>query len=199
MSSIGQGKRLSWLLRHGAISSNLTMDGAGWASIADVLAFLEITRDELDEIVLTNNKSRLQVDGDRVRCSQGHSDGTPANQDDLEASWEHLEAQADFIYHGTNLKALDEIKQEGLKPMGRTHVHLAEERDSKVGKRANVAVLLVIDPALLEGHNIGLFRSSNGVLLTRSVPPDCIVGIEPLTKRARRELNDVRGLLGEFG
>lgn len=188
MSLIGQGKRLSWLLRHGSISAGLDMDGAGWADIQDVLDELELTREELDEIVQTNNKSRLQVSGGRIRCSQGHSDGTPVDIDELEASWELVKDQTDYIYHGTNLKALDEIKQRGLMPMGRTHVHLAEHRESKVGKRANVAVLLVVDSALLREHDIDLFRSSNGVLLTRHVPPDCIVDIEPLTKRARKEL-----------
>ena len=65
--------------------------------------------------------------------------------------------------------------------MRRTHVHLAESAHSHVGKRANVAVLLHVDPTRVDG----LWVSPNGVWLTRFVPPAALVGFEACTRRAR--------------
>lgn len=192
MSLVNKSKKLSWLLRHGAHETKLPMDEAGWAPIPEVLRHLRMSRDQLDEVVRTNNKSRLQVDGTRIRCSQGHSiDGTPVTQSALELSWARVVDRQDPLFHGTSLEALPSIESEGLLPMNRTHVHLAGARDAHVGKRANVSVLLVIAPRILEEHGVGLFESPNGVLLARSVPPGCITAIEPKSKRARQVLRRI--------
>ena len=44
-----------------------------------------------------------------------------------------------WLYHGTNSRFVEIIKQEGLKPMGRNHVHLSEtiEIAQEVGDRRN--------------------------------------------------------------
>ena len=184
MNLKNKSKTLSYLLRHGAMSAGLKMDEAGWASITDVCRLTHLTEAQLNEVIARNNKQRLQREGDRIRCSQGHStDGMPVTQAALEASWERIEPRG-LIYHGTQLKALPEILAKGLLPMGRTHVHLAASPTSRVGKRANVAVLLHIDPARLSG----LWRSPNGVVLARAVPPEAIVEVEPVTARAKAAL-----------
>jgi len=66
------------------------------------------------------------------------------------------------------------IRREGLEPGRRTHVHLAPSKDSQVGRRTSVEVLLGVDPG-----NLAVYRAPNGVLLTREVPPDAIVGADP--------------------
>lgn len=66
-------RRLSWLLRHGALEAGLPMDAAGWADIADVCAVLGVTREVLDEAVRDNDKQRLEVARQRIRASQGHT------------------------------------------------------------------------------------------------------------------------------
>jgi hypothetical protein len=82
-----------------------------------LLRALRITREQLDEVVETNNKRRFAFDetGTRIRASQGHSvpvdlalpDTTPPN----------------VLYHGTVAKFLDAIQREGLRPMKRHAVH----------------------------------------------------------------------------
>jgi putative RNA 2'-phosphotransferase len=170
-------KSLSYLLRHGAYDRHLSMDAAGWVPINEILAHTHLTRPELNTVVAENNKNRLQVDvaTDRIRCCQGHSlKGTPVTREALEASWE-LYSGPDLIWHGTNVSALPGIAKEGLLPMERTHVHLAEETDSKVGKRARVDVLLAVSREALKAQGLLVFRSQNGVLLVRQVPRNCIV------------------------
>ena len=190
---------LSQLLRHRAGEAGLSMDAAGWAPVDDVLRRARMSRDTLDVVVRTNNKSRLQIVGDRIRCCQGHSlQGMPVTQEALEASWEELD-RADPVWHGTNEEALASIARQGLLPGGRTHVHLAEETDSKVGKRAGVGVLLRVDPTALRAAGIGLYRSPNGVLLARVVPPGCITGLVAVSERAKKGEATLRALFGLEG
>jgi putative RNA 2'-phosphotransferase len=171
-------RRLSWLLRHGARNANLTMDSAGWASVSDVLAVLGMTRDALDRAVVENDKGRLQLDGQRIRACQGHStDGVPVQLEALEGSWERVEATT--LWHGTSLNALRGIAQAGINAGTRTHVHLADHVDSKVGKRSNVDALLEIDATCLAATGIHVFRAPNGVLLARHVPATAITDVLP--------------------
>jgi putative RNA 2'-phosphotransferase len=192
-------KKLSWLLRHGAHEEGLKMDAAGWAPVRDVLALTKLGEDDLRQIVSENNKSRYQLDGKRVRASQGHSlSGTPVTQEALEASWETLDLGEQWVFHGTRADedVLRSIGAAGLLPGERTHVHLADSPGSGVGKRANVGVLLEVSASALQRAGIGLFRSPNGVVLARSVPPACITGLRALTKRARKNAAELRAAIG---
>lgn len=177
-------KKLSWLLRHGAIESKLPMDAAGWSAIADVLRVARMKRYVLDAVVEQNDKQRLQVDGDRIRASQGHSlDGTPVTLDGLERSW-HEWYGTETVWHGTVVDAALSIAQTGIQARARSHVHLAESTRSKVGKRWNTPVLLGIDPERVRVSGVGIYRSPNGVLLCRHVPSDAVVALELRSKKA---------------
>ena len=79
---------LSALLRHGAHEAKLAMDAAGWAAIDDVLRAAHLDRATLDTVVRENNKSRLEVRGERIRACQGHSlKNMPVTLEALEDSW----------------------------------------------------------------------------------------------------------------
>jgi putative RNA 2'-phosphotransferase len=189
-------KRLSWLLRHAATAEGLTMDEAGWVPIGQVLRRLRISREVLDHVVAENNKGRLEITGDRVRACQGHSrQGLPLTLDALEASWRPHEGPGP-LWHGTSVEAARSIAREGISAVERTHVHLAEALDSKVGKRAGVAVMLEVSVEGLRAAGRGVFISPNGVALTRDVPPSCIVGVVGCTERGRAAEAGLRALFG---
>jgi putative RNA 2'-phosphotransferase len=163
-------RAISRLLRHTAGERGLTMSADGWAAITDVLRELAMDRAALDKAVEENDKQRLQVDGDRIRACQGHSlEGMPVTREALENSWERVHPDQ-LLWHGTTRAALTAIRREGLRAGRRTHVHLAPSKDSPVGRRARVEVLLGVDSG-----NLAVFRAPNGVLLTREVPRDAIV------------------------
>ncbi len=190
---------LSALLRHGAGEAGLAMDAAGWARIDDVLAKTRATREALDAVVRESNKSRLEVRGEHVRACQGHSlAGMPVTLEALEASWA-LDLRDEAVWHGTSVAAAASIAREGIVAGERTHVHLAAATDSVVGKRAGVDVMLQVDPARLRAEGIGLYRSSNGVLLARRVPLGCITGLRAETRPARDEEHRLRALFGGAG
>jgi putative RNA 2'-phosphotransferase len=172
-------KAVSWLLRHGAPSVGVAMDAAGWVAVADVLRHLKLSPAELEQIVAENNKTRFEVRGDQIRASQGHSTETPVTREALEASWTPYTGDGP-LYHGTTRAAVPSILAQGILPQARTHVHLAAAPDSRVGKRANVEVLLEVNVACLRGAGLGVWQSANGVLLARLVPPSCVVVSRPL-------------------
>jgi putative RNA 2'-phosphotransferase len=65
------------------------------------------------------------------------------------------------------------IRSEGLRPRGRTHVHLSVDRETAatVGARRGVPVVLSIDAAGMHRHGFVFCRAVNGVWLTGHVPP----------------------------
>jgi putative RNA 2'-phosphotransferase len=187
-------KRLSWLLRHGAREAGVTMDGEGWARIDEVLEALLMSRSLFDAVVAQNNKKRFEVDGVRVRASQGHS-ATVVDRAAIEQSWTLLEDEDGTLWHGTSVEAVPSIAREGLLPISRTHVHLARSRGSDVGKRANVDVLLAVSIRALRAMAEPMWQSANGVVLVRRVDVRAIVAAESVSRRGDRELERVRALL----
>lgn len=178
-----KSKRLSWLLRFGAADEGLDVHPAGWVSLDAVLGLLNMRAAEVEAVVGGNNKRRFEIDGRRIRASQGHGGTMPVTREALESTWRRVESDA-VIYHGTGIGALDGIAASGILPSARTHVHLASTTDSRVGKRAGVAVLLEVSPVLLRETGREIFESPNGVILVRDVPPECIVELRCLTRRA---------------
>ncbi len=189
-------KKLSWLLRHGAGEVGLPMDAAGWTPDEGVLKRLRLRRPLLEEIVRSNTKRRLQLEGERIRCCQGHSTETmPVTQVALEASWARYEAEG-LIWHGTRVDALDAIHEQGLRPVARTHVHLAAATDSVVGKRAKTPVMLAVSLASMVSAAQPVWSAPNGVLLARRVPRACIVGARAMTRRARAQADWIEDTFG---
>ena len=194
--NVKRSKKLSWLLRHGAAEAGVAMDAAGWASVSDVLRAVQMTREQLDEVVRENEKHRFDLDGDRIRAVQGHSiDNASVDLDALEESWTEWKGHGS-IFHGTYRGALRGIGENGLLPFARTHVHLISDRESVAGKRANVDVLLVVDPSRVRSEGVRLYEAPNGVVLARSIPRRAIVDLEPITKKARHHEQELRAALG---
>jgi len=192
---IPKSKYLSWLLRHGGKGQGLAMDPAGWMSVDAVLEFSKISRAELELIVNTNQKHRFQLLGNSIRACQGHSLDAGVTREALEASWVKYVADTS-IWHGTSVTAIEQIAREGIVPMHRTHVHCALTKDSAVGKRANVDVLLEISPAKIRAVGLDIFIAPNGVVLVRRVPQDAIIDVLPMTKKAGKRESAMRAALG---
>jgi putative RNA 2'-phosphotransferase len=195
-----RSKKLSWLLRHGARESRLSMDEAGFASVADVLRLTGLSQAQLEAVVLHNSKARFELKGGRVRAVQGHSpEGTPVTLEGLERSWEEVRGDA-LLYHGTSVSAARAIlESDGVHAASRSHVHLAAAMDSTVGKRAGVDVLLVVSPVRLREAGLSIFRAPNGVLLARAVPRDAVTDVVAATAAGKQALGELRRRLPRAG
>lgn len=164
-------KRLSRVLRHQPERIGLTLDAGGWVEIDALLAALNasgtrVTRADLDEVVARNNKRRYAVDptGTRIRASQGHTI-------DVDLGLRATTPPA-VLYHGTVAAALPGIRESGLIPMRRNHVHLSadEETARVVGARRGRPVIIRVDAASMVADGHQFVVSDNGVWLTDAVP-----------------------------
>ncbi|GIE96275.1 RNA 2'-phosphotransferase [Paractinoplanes rishiriensis] len=166
-------RRISMVLRHRPESAGLTLDPNGWVPVADLLAALGLSRDDLDLIVAQNDKSRFAVarrpDGtDWIRASQGHS-----HRVGVDLALPPAEPPP-VLYHGTPRQNAEPIRRDGLRPGRRQHVHLSLDVPTalRVGHRrsADVVVFEVAAAAMADAGHV-FHRSENGVWLTPAVPP----------------------------
>lgn len=168
---ISKGKFLSLILRHQPETIGLTLDANGWASVEELLEKLAkhkkpLTRAELEELVLTNDKQRYSFNAEhtQIRANQGHS------LKNLDLGLEPLEPPA-VLYHGTASRFVDAILQEGLKAQFRQHVHLSVdiETATKVGARHGKPVILSVDTQQMFKDGFSFYCSANKVWLTEKV------------------------------
>ncbi len=168
-------KFLSLVLRHRPAAAGVALDAEGWVGVDDLLAGvarhgMPIGRDELDEVVATNDKRRFSVssDGQRIRANQGHSLAVDLGLERQEPP--------ERLYHGTVGRCLAGILAGGLQKRSRQHVHLSadEATATRVGSRRGEPVVLEIAAGTMHTAGHAFFRSANGVWLTDSVPPEYI-------------------------
>ena len=165
-------KFLSYVLRHRPASIGLELDDEGWAGIDALLAGAAkagrpMTRDDLLEVVATNEKKRFAIsaDGARIRASQGHSVRVDLGYEPVEPP--------EILYHGTAPQFLDAIRRGGLKRIKRHHVHLSPDRETAtaVGQRRGKPVILEVRAGDMARAGHLFYVSDNDVWLTDEVPP----------------------------
>jgi putative RNA 2'-phosphotransferase len=164
-------KFLSYHLRHRPDKIGLELAPGGWVSVDELLAAskkhsFDIERDELDEVVASNDKKRFSFNskGTLIRANQGHS---------LEVDLQLEEAvPPKVLYHGTGQGAVESIMQMGLSKMSRHHVHLSVNMATaiKVGKRHGRPVVFAVNAAAMHQAGHKFYCSNNGVWLVDHVP-----------------------------
>jgi putative RNA 2'-phosphotransferase len=166
-------KFLSFILRHKPDAVGVILDEQGWTDIDELINKANISEGVCDfnqtliqDVVESNDKKRFEIsaDGQRIRAVQGHTINV-----DLQLK---PSIPPDFLYHGTAIRFLDSIMQEGLKPMKRQYVHLSEEVETagKVGLRYGKPVILTIKANLMVEKGFKFYQAANGVWLTDYVP-----------------------------
>jgi len=166
---------LSLILRHKPETIGVELDKEGWISVDTILEKLEITKNDLDYIVKTNDKQRFHYDETevKIRAAQGHSKDLQVIVD----MDEYIPEVGMFLLHGTSNIYIKSILKNGLKPMSRKDVHLSKDADTakKVGlRRDKEPIILKIDARkmYIDGHKFRV--SKNGVILSEFVPPEYI-------------------------
>jgi putative RNA 2'-phosphotransferase len=149
------------------------LDQQGWAQVDELLEKanahgVSLTPELLREIVEQNDKRRfaLSDDGRRIRANQGHSI-------QIALGLEPVEPPA-LLYHGTATRFVDSIRQTGLRPGKRQHVHLStdEETATAVGRRHGKPIIIIIKAGEMHAAGHSFYLSANGVWLTDGVSPE---------------------------
>jgi len=169
-------KFLSYILRHHPESIGVKLDKGGWVNVTDLLQAankneMKITMEELTTVVEQNDKQRFSFSegARRIRANQGHSIPVELG---LKPT-----APPSILYHGTARRRIGSIREKGLLPGSREHVHLSPDplAAEKVGRRYGKPVIIKIkaDEMHRAGHQF--YLSENGIWLTKFVPPQYLV------------------------
>lgn len=159
-------KQLSYILRHNPESIGCELDENGYVQTSLILDKLNITYDQLKEIVNCDDKKRFGFNDDEtmIRANQGHSLDISIKYDTI--------IPPNILYHGTPDKNVDIILKNGLGKMNRTHVHLSKDikTASVVGSRRGSFKILEIDTKSMIEDGYVFNISENGVYLIDNVP-----------------------------
>ncbi len=168
-------KLVSLLLRHNPDLGGLSPDEGGFVPLDDLLdSVVKImgegcSREEVLNVILSD-RERFEVVGGKVRARYGHSFRVVY---DRPVSPEEV---PEVLYHGTTLKSLRSILEEGLKPMNRTYVHLSltKERALKVARRRKGPHVILRIRAKELARVSPIYRPSHLTFLVERVPPKYI-------------------------
>lgn len=135
------------------------MDSAGYSKFEDILQSknikkLRIKEEDILRVVANDNKQRYSIKEENgikyIRANQGHS--IPV--EDLELSLIEDASQFPIVVHGTFKKHWPKIRVEGLKRMGRNHIHFAigeygsAEVISGMRKTSEIMIYLNLEQAM---------------------------------------------------
>ena len=158
-----KSKTLAFLLRHDKTYAFLEH---GYRDVNDLVTNHGFTKEELCEIVTTDDKGRYEFFDEQqllVRARYGHS--VPVDVELQEA------VPPAFLYHGTAKRFVESIQQQGILKMSRLYVHLSAtvEEAIKVGQRHGEPVVLKINARRMSEDGIRFLVSRNGVWMTEFV------------------------------
>ncbi|XP_050463430.1 tRNA 2'-phosphotransferase 1 [Cataglyphis hispanica] len=158
-------KKLSYLLRHGAIKEGLNIKPNGFVAVNELLNKLHhYTIDDIKRIVENNNKQRFTLDTINgvleIKANQGHSI-SKINELTLKV----LDNAEFDIIHGTYFKYWTTIKVEGLSCMKRNHIHFAKGLNFINGLRQSAELFIYINFDKAKKDGLIFFESENGVIL----------------------------------
>lgn len=161
---------MSLLLRHKPEQENLKLDGQGYVLVDELIEKLKITEDDIRWIIDNNDKKRFVFNSDEtmIRAAQGHSISVDLKMKRI--------LPPDVLYHGTSISNSTYISKDGLKKMGRNHVHLTDDRSTaysvgmRYAKYQNKIWIIEIDAKAMNDDGYEFYKSENGVYLTDNVP-----------------------------
>ena len=151
---------MSLVLRHKPEEIGLRLDENGWANVQELIDKISvkgiiISMATINTVVETNDKKRFAFNNDRtlIRASQGHSIEVELNLEEI--------IPPDILYHGTAIKFLESILQNGLQKQSRQYVHLsiAVETAKAVGGRHGKPVILTINAKAMQDAGFKFYLS----------------------------------------
>ncbi|TFG15426.1 MAG: RNA 2'-phosphotransferase [Promethearchaeota archaeon] len=169
-------KFLSYILRHHPEKFGIELDAKGYTNLDTIVNLVKvrfpkqkINEDTIKDIIKTSDKRRFEIVENKIRAFYGHSFQNKIKM-------EKVEFIPEVLFHGTNLRAFETIKKEGLKRKKRQYVHLSESVETaySVGKRrTNSPLILMIDSNRAIKDGIKFYKSGD-MYLADYIPPKYI-------------------------
>ena len=164
-------KFLSRVLRHHPEAIGLTLDPQGWAEIEQLLTQARCHGSRSPRNYCRRSSSRTTSNASRSTRRGRVSGPAKAIRSRLTSGWTPTQPP-DLLYHGTAARFIAAIKERGLLPGRRNHVHLSGDKATaaRVGGRHGSPVVLAVQAGLMHAAGYPFYLSANGVWLTEHVP-----------------------------
>lgn len=169
-------KFLSLVLRHRPDDYGLEMDDRGSVDLNDLIDVLvaedilaEDAEAAIQDLVQGSERRRFAIENGRMRALYGHSARVRLSLPEHDPP--------DTLFHGTTSSEARQIRDEGLRPAERAHVHLSGTREEafSVGRRhTDTPVLLEIDTALAREAGVKFSQASDVIWLSDAIPLQAI-------------------------
>ena len=172
---------LSGLLRHFPDEHGVRVYSNGWMKREVVVSVCEdnyswFESRHIEYIVENDSKGRYELtdDGEWIRALSGHSISVSIETED----------DGDIpntIFHGTPIRNVDSILQDGLQPMSREKVHLSRDSETarEVGERhAASGEQVVVFSVEVSCLNETVHEPQDGLFVVSKVEPDCLQRID---------------------
>lgn len=131
----------------------MILRSGGWRQLSNLCQLYAFSVEEITDIVSRDDKGRFELCSDKikVRALYGHSI-------EVDLSLQKQKPPLRLL-HGTALKYIESIQQNGLKSKARQYVHLTVDRDIAIrtGSRHGQAVLLEIDSQSMFNNGYDFF------------------------------------------
>eukprot|EP00011_Vannellida_sp_DIVA3-517-6-12_P008296 CAMPEP_0114628026 /NCGR_PEP_ID=MMETSP0168-20121206/12603_1 /TAXON_ID=95228 ORGANISM="Vannella sp., Strain DIVA3 517/6/12" /NCGR_SAMPLE_ID=MMETSP0168 /ASSEMBLY_ACC=CAM_ASM_000044 /LENGTH=229 /DNA_ID=CAMNT_0001839385 /DNA_START=44 /DNA_END=730 /DNA_ORIENTATION=- len=171
-------RKMTYLLRHGAVKEGLAIDEKGFIAVPEMLAYGPIAKMRMREadvrdVVANCPKQRFfleeRPEGLFIRANQGHSlQNVAVDMHPIKDA-----SEVPVAVHGTYYGPWNKIKVSGLSKMARQHIHIATGvpgADNVIsGMRSTAQVLIYIDVERVLQDQIPMLLSANNVVLTAGV------------------------------
>lgn len=160
-------KRLSYLLRHGAVREGLQIKCDGFVRVEEILKkkLRGYSQKDIERVVANDEKQRYTLAENNgileIRANQGHS-----LREICDLPLKLIKEDPDFdIVHGTYLEHWPKIRTEGLSRMKRNHIHFAKGLNFVCGLRKSAELYIYIDFKKAREAGLTFLESENGIVL----------------------------------
>ena len=182
-------KFISYILGRNPAEFGLVPDPDGFVKIKDFLKAVSeeedlkyVRRSNINEILITLPNPPVEIRGNYIRAN--HRLAMPAN----------IPAQnlPKLLYTCVRRKAYPSVLENGIRPMGFSHVILSSEPEmaERIGRRRDpMPVQLVVQTEISSDKGITFYEAGETLYLAESIQPGCFTGPplpkqkEPFTKR----------------
>ncbi|MCX8172088.1 MAG: RNA 2'-phosphotransferase [Archaeoglobaceae archaeon] len=163
------GKFVSGILRHFPSKFELEIDDNGWVNFEALARVVNkkyrwANRWVLKALILSDEKKRYELKGDKIRARYGHSIDVKLN--------DMPEAQEDTLYYGTSEEEASRMLEIGIKPVNQTYVHLSTtlERSLEVASlRTKKPIVFEIDAKQARADGVRILKANDTIALAKEV------------------------------
>lgn len=167
---------MALLLRHQGPQSGLRFDDKGFTEIGPLLEYMNrnelfrwVKQEHLEEIVQGDAKHRYEIAEGKIRAKYGHS--FPVREPSESVT------PPGVLYYGISSRRVDPVLHGGLRPMGRSMLHLSvdESEAFQVAARQEPRpAMLEIDAVAAGQAGVKFFKATDKIYLASSIPPNFI-------------------------